>query len=88
MKSKKADANLLFIRMELRLCNYTLLSDYAGKNKKEWLAYRKALRALPKDPKWPDVVFPESPPAPPLIPTEADADNEIIEPEETEEDES
>jgi hypothetical protein len=43
-----------------------MLPDFVGTNKAEWVHYRKLLRDLPKDPSWPDVVFPEAPTEPPL----------------------
>lgn len=66
MENGKEKTNLLLIRSNLRICNYVMLPDFVGNNKEEWVAYRKALRDLPLDPNWPDVVFPERPADPPL----------------------
>lgn len=79
----KEIGNIIKILRELKRSNYTALKDYAGDNQKDWYKYRKTLRDLPKDPKWPDVKFPDRPPEPPLVLM----DGEIIEIEKTEEEE-
>lgn len=58
--------NIILIKLALRASNYTILSDYAGANQSEWVAHRAALRDLPNDPNWPDIVFPTTPDEPPL----------------------
>lgn len=65
-KEAKIETALLRIKNDLRMSNYTSLKDFIGKNKKEWLEYRQALRDLPKDPRWPDMPWPVRPKEPPL----------------------
>jgi hypothetical protein len=59
--SEEEQQNRLTIEALLAGCDWTQLPDTKPSTTAAYLTYRNALRALPSNPSWPDVVFPADP---------------------------